>query len=72
MQKAAINPATGNTVTFAGGESEYDAACWADEQAQSEWDYEQWIRAMYAGGMSVQEIAEAEAMPVSDVEYMIQ
>ncbi len=40
------------------------------EQMQNE--YAQEIRAMYAGGMTVEEIAEAEAMPVSDVEYMTQ
>jgi hypothetical protein len=72
MEKAAINPLTGNTITFTGGEHEYDRACWADEQAQGEYEYEQEIRAMYLGGMTVEEIAEAEAMPVSDVEYMIQ
>jgi hypothetical protein len=72
MEKAAINPATGNTFIFSGGEHEFDQACWMDEIAQGEYEYEQQIRAMYAGGMTVDEIADAECMPVCDVEYFIQ
>jgi hypothetical protein len=41
MNKAAINPATGNTINFRGGEWEYEQACDNDSAAQSEYAYEQ-------------------------------
>ena len=41
MNKTAINTTTGNTITFAGGEHEYEVACDYDTAAQAEYDYEQ-------------------------------
>lgn len=41
MNKTAINPTTGNTITYAGGEHEYEAACDYDCAAQAEYAYEQ-------------------------------
>lgn len=39
--KNAVNPVTGNTIAFRGGEYEYEQACDNDSAAQSEYAYEQ-------------------------------
>ena len=41
MYKQAVNPDTGNTISFYGGEWEYEMACMDDSNAAAEWKYEQ-------------------------------
>jgi hypothetical protein len=41
MSKSVVNPVTGNTVTFSGGEYEADIAMMRDEAMEQEYRYEQ-------------------------------